>query len=206
MERAVTYSDHSGTVTTRYFTRATHKSYGPMTQLLPGPRCPNVTHVPTVLLQTSSPSLYPSPSHFATLPAAAPSIAPPFHARPAFRHPLPPPPLCLLFLSPVHVCLSVCPVCPFVSLIMLCTKPFAPPPCTPPQPHLSGAPSPCNICSDRQAILGAAAGLVRFMLREDGRLRSPAGVSLCHQRLASTLRQMPSVWLPLPPPSHPSQR
>lgn len=71
MERAVTYSDHSGTVTTCYFTRATHKSYGPMTQLLPGPRCPNVTHVPTVLLQTSSPSLYPSPSHFAAPPAPA---------------------------------------------------------------------------------------------------------------------------------------
>lgn len=72
MERAVTYSDHSGTVTTRYFTRAAHKSYGPMTQLLPGPRCPNVTHVPTVLLQTSSPSLYPSPSHFAATPHPLP--------------------------------------------------------------------------------------------------------------------------------------
>lgn len=63
MERAVTYSDHSTTVTTRYFTQATHKSYGPMTQLLPGPQCPNVTHVPTVLLQTSSPLFTPPSLH-----------------------------------------------------------------------------------------------------------------------------------------------
>lgn len=67
MERAVTYSDHSTTVTTCYFTKAPHKSYGPMTQLLPGPQCPNVTHVPTVLLQTS-PSLFTPPSLHPTTP------------------------------------------------------------------------------------------------------------------------------------------
>lgn len=68
MERAVTYSDHSTTVTTCYFTQAPHKSFGPMTQLLPGPQCPNVTHVLTVLLQTC-------PS-----PCTPPSLRPP-HPR-----------------------------------------------------------------------------------------------------------------------------
>lgn len=39
----------------------------------------------------------------------------------------------------------------------------------------------------RAAHPGGAAGLVRFMSREDGRLRGPRGIALCHQRLASML-------------------
>lgn len=34
---------------------------------------------------------------------------------------------------------------------------------------------------------GGAAGLVRFMSCEDGRLKGPRGIALCHQRLASML-------------------
>lgn len=39
----------------------------------------------------------------------------------------------------------------------------------------------------RAAHPGGAAGLVRFMSREDGRLKGPRGIALCHQRLASML-------------------
>ena len=119
MERAVTYSDHSTTVTTRYFTQSTHKSYGPMTQLLPGPQCPNVTHVPTVLLQTSSPPVTP----------ASPLLFPPsFHAQPSLSlstsTPSPPP---FLFLSPALPCLSVC-VSPLSCLALTPSPPCPPPP------------------------------------------------------------------------------
>lgn len=110
MERAVTYSDHSTTVTMRYFTQATHKSYGPMTQLLPGPQSPNVTHVPTVLLQASSPLFTPPSLHPFT------PLVPSFLSRAASQLPFnihsPFPPLCLLFLSPLLFCLSIClPTC-----------------------------------------------------------------------------------------------
>lgn len=39
----------------------------------------------------------------------------------------------------------------------------------------------------RASHLRAAVGLVRFMSGEDGRLKSPPGISLCHQHLASAL-------------------
>lgn len=105
MERAVTYSDHSTTVRTCYFTQAPHKSFGPMTQLLPGPQCPNVTHVPTVLLQIS-----PSPCTPPSLLPLTLLFPPSFHAKPLrpFQHALPPLPLCFLFLSLSLLCLSVC--------------------------------------------------------------------------------------------------
>ena len=179
MERAVTYSDHSTTVTTRYFTQATHKSYGPMTQLLPGPQCPNVTHVPTVLLQTSSPLLTP------------PFLCPPcpllsFHAQPLcpFQHPLPPfTSLISLTHASLSVCLSVCLSGRFSYLLL---TPLLP---CPPLARLS--PPACFVSAQHMLGLashrGAAAGLVRFMSCEDGRLRSPPGISLCHQHLASTL-------------------
>lgn len=121
MERAVTYSDHSTTVTMRYFTKATHKSYGPLTQLLPGPQCPNVTHVPTVLLQASSPRLpfFPSPH---------PPLS--FHAQPFSPFSTCPPPILrfyfprtCVFCRRLSVRLSAwSPFCLFVSLII---NPFA---------------------------------------------------------------------------------
>lgn len=121
----MTCGDHSTTVTTRYFTQATHKSYGPMTQLLPGPQCPNVTHVPTVLPQTSS--LLFAPLSFTPSP---PSFPPSFHAQPLcpFQHP--PPTSASLFiifltLAFLSVCLSVC---LFVSLIILLHLTFSPSP------------------------------------------------------------------------------
>lgn len=178
MERAVTYSDHSTTVTTRYFTQSTHKSYRPMTQLLPGPQCPNVTHVPTVLLQTSSPPIIP---HLTPL-------VPSFLSRTASLSlstctPLPPPPP-FLFLSPTLPCLSVC-----LSLLS-CLALTPSPPLSPLSPAYVSPWCfvPCLTYAYRLAShLRAAAGLVRFMSREDGRLRSPPGISLCHQHLASTL-------------------
>lgn len=146
MERAVTYSDHSTTVTTRYFTQAPHKSYGPMTQLLPGPQCPNVTHVPTVLLQTS-PSLFTPPSLHPFAP-----LVPSILSRTAswsLSNPPPHPPF--LFLSPTLPCLSVClPVC--LSLLsFLALTPF--PLCLRLTPlfHPSAL-SLRNICLDRHPI------------------------------------------------------
>lgn len=57
MERSLTYSNHSTTVTTRYFTQAPRKSYGPMTQLLPGPQCHTC---PNHFTSNFSASLHPS--------------------------------------------------------------------------------------------------------------------------------------------------
>lgn len=47
----------------------------------------------------------------------------------------------------------------------------------------------CSICLDRHPVPELLRGLARFVSREDGRLRSPPGISLCHQRSASTLRR-----------------
>lgn len=170
MERAVTYSDHSTTVTTCYFTQATHKSYGPMTQLLPDPQCPNVTHVPTVLLQTSSP-LFTHPFFHPFTPLFPPS----FHAQPFNIHPRH---LSVYYFS--HPCFSVC-----LSICLLCP---------------SDAPSPLRPMLRWTTHSGAAAGLVHFMSCEDGYLKSPPGISLCHQHLASTLPQITPVRLAQWPP------
>lgn len=78
-------------------------------------------------------------------------------------------PLTLTFLP---VCLSICPVYP--SYHASCW-PF----------HLS--PQRSVPAWRRATHPGGAAGLVRFMSREDGRLKGPPGISLCHQRLASML-------------------
>lgn len=145
MERAVTYSDHSTTVRTCYFTQAPHKSFGPMTQLLPGPQCPNVTHVPTVLLQISPSPCTPPSLHPLTL-----LFPPSFHAKPLrpFQHALPPLPLFSYFShSHSSVCLSAC---QFVSLIMPCINPLL---CSLPRPLVSSpALSLCNIRLDWHPI------------------------------------------------------
>lgn len=50
-----------------------------------------------------------------------------------------------------------------------------------------GALSLGNICSRPASHRRNAAGLVHFMLCENGRLKSPPGILHCHQRLASAL-------------------
>lgn len=70
------------------------------------------------------------------------------------------------------VCLSIC---SFYPSYHASHRPF----------HLSPR---CSISAQRRATHpGGAAGLVRFMSREDGRLKGPQGISLCHQHLASML-------------------
>lgn len=111
----------------------------------------------------SLPILHPHPCLF------PPSFHPqPFdiHSPLTFRFVIP---LTLTFLP---VCLSICPVYP--SYHASCW-PF----------HLS--PQRSVPAWRRATHPGGAAGLVRFMSREDGRLKGPPGISLCHQRLASML-------------------
>lgn len=85
----------------------------------------------------------------------------------------------LLFLSPSRFCLSVRPSTRFYpSYHAFVLTPFT---------VLPGAPCPSPPRGDGRSRPGGAAGLVRFMSCVDGRLKGPAGISLCHQRLASTL-------------------
>lgn len=117
MERSLTYSDHSTTATTHYFTRSPHKSYGPMTQLLPGPQCHTC---PNQFTSNFSLFLHPSlPSPFHPLSSFPPS----FHACSLclFQHPpdsytslcsFSHPHACYLFVSLLisflHLCIHVC--------------------------------------------------------------------------------------------------
>lgn len=72
MERSLTYSNHSTTVTMRYFTQGPHKSYGPMTQLLPGPQCHTC---PNHFTSNFSVSLHPSLSEASHTPPVPSSFS-----------------------------------------------------------------------------------------------------------------------------------
>lgn len=107
MERSLTFSDHSTTVTTHYLSHAPYKSYGPMTQLLPGPQChtcPN--HFTSNLSLSLDPSL-PGCPFTLLIPSFLSCIASLFlsTSRPLHHH-LPN----MDFFSHAHasVCLSIC--------------------------------------------------------------------------------------------------
>lgn len=108
------------------------------------------------------------------------SFPPSFHPQPFAIHSPLTSPFCYSSHPHVSACLSV--HLPGLSLLSrFRVDPF----------HLSPQrslplPAPTPPLGDGRSRPGGAAGLVRFMLREDGRLKAPAGISLCHQRLAST--------------------
>lgn len=129
---------------------------------------------PNILMSHTSQQFY-----FKVAPLSLPILHPPpllvpsFLSTAAFRHPLPHNlsviPLTLTFLP---VCLSICPVYPsyHASRWSFHLSPWLSFPTQRPAAHPGGA-----------------AGLVCFMSREDGRMKGPPGIPLCHQHLASTL-------------------
>lgn len=188
MERSLTYSDHSTTVTSHYFTRAPHKSYGPMTQLLPQPQChtrPNrFASNFSLFLHPSSPS-----------PLCPPLSLLPFMLGLSVPFSIHPTPTTSLYCFPhphASVCLSVRPWCLFLSrLIPTTTTPFCPL-CV----HLTAFVSSfcctlflCDICfvwhpiSELLWVLSISR-CVRMVV-----LTSPPGIFLCQQCLASTALQ-----------------
>lgn len=123
MERSLTYSDHSTNATSHYFTRAPHKSYGPMTQLLPGPQChtrPNrFTSNFSLFLHPSLPSPLRPPRSLLLFMLG---LSVPFSIHPA-------PSTSQDFFSPPHA--SVCPSALFVFVCPILLASIAHPTFTP---------------------------------------------------------------------------
>lgn len=163
MEGSLTHSDHSTTVPLHYLTHAPHKSYRPKAQLLPGPQCHTCPN-----RFASNCSLPPPPS---ALPAF--SLRAPFSARPTFPAPG-------FFLHPARLCRSACP-----------SHHVLRQPCCLSVHNSSAHPWLSFVFVQHMLRLASrripSAGPVHFISCEDGHLRSPRGMALCHQHLASIL-------------------
>lgn len=163
MEGSLTCTDHSTTVPLHYLTHAPHKSHRPKAQLLPGPQChmcPNRF--------ASNLSLPPPPSALHAF-----SLCAPFSTHPTFPAPS-------FFLHPARLYRSA----------RLSYHVLHQPSCL--SLHNSSAhPSLSFVFVQHMLRLASrsipSAGPVPFISCEDGYLRSPRGMALCHQHLVSIL-------------------